>query len=181
MIIIKEIPFSNGLYSVDDEGSVYSHHFNRTKILKQNENKHGYLQVSLHINKIAKVYRVHSLITLVFLGERQKGYVVNHKDGNKKNNKLSNLEYVTSAENNIHALKTGLRHPAKMKGKVPKGTLHYNATITEDDVYEIIRIHNSLGYGCRRIAKLLNLTVGVVDGILRGRNWCHITGFNKKE
>ena len=55
------------------------------------------------------VHAIHRLVALAFFGPRLPGYEVNHKDGNKRNNSVDNLEYVTRSENHLHAYRTGLR------------------------------------------------------------------------
>lgn len=72
--------------------------------LKQGKNKDGYLIIKLN----NKTYRIHSLVANFILGERPKDYVVNHKDGVKTNNRPSNLEYVTLAENTRHSVTHGM-------------------------------------------------------------------------
>jgi len=69
----------------------------------------GYRYIPLKIN--GKKYRVtaHSLVAYNFIGERPKGAQVNHKDGNKLNNAVSNLEYCTPSENLLHSSAIGLR------------------------------------------------------------------------
>jgi hypothetical protein len=62
--------------------------------------KSGYLTVKLSKNSITKTYYIHKLVSYHFIGICPNKYVVNHIDGNRKNNSLLNLEYVTSRENN---------------------------------------------------------------------------------
>jgi len=57
----------------------------------------------------SKRFNVHQLVMLAFVGEPPPDHQVNHKDGNKANNRLENLEYVTISENHLHAYETGLR------------------------------------------------------------------------
>lgn len=72
--------------------------------LSQFFNPCGYLRVKMN----NKSYQIHSIVAKYFLGDRPHGYSVNHKDGNKLNNRPSNLEYVTIADNIKHAVKHGL-------------------------------------------------------------------------
>lgn len=91
--------------------------------------KSRYIKVCL-TNKETKEHKhrlVHSLVLESFIGDRPKGLVINHKDGNKFNNHLSNLEYVTNRENFIHALNTGLR-PRLLKNIRGKWTV-FNKTM----------------------------------------------------
>lgn len=72
----------------------------KEKILKPYKNSHGYLCCGLEGKKI----NVHLLVGRAFIGENEKGFVFNHKDGNKMNPVLENLEVITHAENCIHAV-----------------------------------------------------------------------------
>lgn len=167
------------IHSLNDkyEASTFGRIRNTTTgyVLKQFSNRFGYkiLQVCPYPG-IHKSVRVHSLVAEAFLGARPNGMVVNHKDGNKENNSLENLEYVTPSENNIHALKSGLRHPAKMSLFSHRGEAHHSSKITENTVREIWAIRKEFGYGCRKIAKMLNVSVGAVNGVLYKKNWSHI-------
>jgi DNA-binding CsgD family transcriptional regulator len=80
------------------------------RILVQGTNPHGYR--FLFVGSPVRSTTVHRLIALAFLGHKPDGLQINHKDGDKLNNRPENIEYVTSAKNNHHAISTGLR---KMK------------------------------------------------------------------
>jgi hypothetical protein len=74
----------------------------------------GYKTVSITLNnQEQKRFLVHCLVALAFYGKCEEGFLVNHKNGNKKDNKLSNLEYSTPKENTRHAVETGLRKYTK--------------------------------------------------------------------
>lgn len=89
-------------YSISDDGYVKN---NRTgKILKPSKTSNGYLKVSLD----GKRLNVHRLVADAFLGHEET-LQVNHKDGNKENNNVCNLEWCTPSENTIHAQKIGLK------------------------------------------------------------------------
>lgn len=168
--IWKPIPSLNCIYEASNFGrfrnAITKH------VLKQFISKHGYMILQARPEKNHTVnIRVHKAVAEAFIGPCPKGYVVNHKDGNKKNNTPENLEYVTSSQNNQHALDNGLRHPADMKKYTPKGEQRYNAKITEEMVYKILKLREETGYGCRRIAKILGINHGIVNGILTGRTW----------
>ena len=85
-------------YSVSDEGEIRN---DRTqKILKPYENSKGYLRVKIDGNNLF----VHRIVLETFEGKR-KNKQVNHKDYNRQNNKLSNLEWMTAKENAKHRRK----------------------------------------------------------------------------
>ena len=173
--IWKPVEFLNGRYEVSNSGKLRNTKTKRE--LKAPINSHGYKSVVMRpkeTNGKAINVSIHKVVAKAFLGEKPDGYVINHKDGDKTNNTVENLEYVTPGENNRHALNTGLRKPANMKGLSPKGESHYNAKLTENEVREIRRIHNETGYGSRRIAKMFGVTCGCISKILANKSWKHI-------
>lgn len=80
----------------------------KTYLEKPKRNKSKYEKVTISINKKIYTRWVHRLVCEAFYGIRPEGCWVNHKDGNKANNKLENLEYVTYSENARHSLRNGL-------------------------------------------------------------------------
>lgn len=82
--------------------------FRKELILKQTIDKRGYSQVILYNNQKAKHFKVHRLVAEYFIENINNKPQVNHKDGNKQNNHVNNLEYVTDIENKHHAINSGL-------------------------------------------------------------------------
>lgn len=120
--IWKPIIGYEGLYEVSNMGRVKSlNHIRRTgnfgkyiqrgKILKQycKDKNSKYLRVSLSNNGIVSKRKVHRLVAESFLPTINDKKLVNHKDENKQNNCVSNLEWVNYSENLIHAYKNNLR------------------------------------------------------------------------
>jgi hypothetical protein len=89
-------------YKVSNYGRVM--HWKKRRVLKPCLNRDGYKEV--YIGK--KRYRVHRLVALAFIPNPENKECVNHKDGLKIDNRVSNLEWVTELENRQHAEKTGL-------------------------------------------------------------------------
>ena len=88
-------------YNISSFGRVQN---NKTgKIMKLN-NKGGYLHISLVNSQNRKSFKVHRLVALAYIENPENKLEVNHKDKNKDNNHLSNLEWNTRQENNIHRL-----------------------------------------------------------------------------
>lgn len=118
--IWKDIPNYEGLYQVSNLGRIMSlerniNQFNghqtiekkiNKRILKTTKQNSGYVVVKLSQNGKSKTFSVHRLVARVFMGEST--LQVDHKDGNKENNKLNNLEYVSSFENMKRAFKNNL-------------------------------------------------------------------------
>ena len=83
-------------------------------MLKQTLNSHGYYCVTITLkNHKQKVVQVHRLIAQTFIPNPKNKPQVNHKDGNKLNNDVSNLEWVTVQENIVHAFENGLNKGSK--------------------------------------------------------------------
>lgn len=167
--IWKPVPSLNNQYEASNIGRFRN--ATTKKILKQFESKHGYMILQARPKMYHTVnVRIHRAVAEAFFGPCPDGYVVNHIDGNKKNNCISNLEYVTPSQNNKHALDNGLRHVSDGKN-ARRGVEHPHAIITESIVFNILQIREDTGLGCRKIAKALNIDRGVVNGILTGRTW----------
>ena len=117
--IWKDIPDYEGLYQVSNFGEVKSlpkirnvfssNYIAKERILKPALNDSGYKIVVLTKNKKSKSLRVHRLVALAFIPNLENKPQVNHKDGNKLNNHIDNLEWCTNSENEIHAYKLGLK------------------------------------------------------------------------
>lgn len=101
---LDNLGFKN--YKISDRGRVFSEISN--KILKPIKCKDGYLRVNLYINKKPQKKLIHLLVAESFISPKKDNLQVNHMDGNKLNNDLSNLEWVTPSENSLHAIRTGL-------------------------------------------------------------------------
>lgn len=90
-------------YKVDSNGFIISKRNN--KPMKPSLSPNGYLTTTVMINGKRKTMPIHSAVAKTFLGDKTtEGLVVNHKDGNKQNNHISNLEWVTPKENTLHSI-----------------------------------------------------------------------------
>lgn len=115
--LIREIKgFPN--YSVTTTGRVINTKTNKEKVLG-NDHK-GYAKVDLYSHGKRTTRRVHILVADAFLEEDHSRPEINHKDGNKLNNNITNLERVTKSENIKHAYKTGLAKPHPSYGMLGK-------------------------------------------------------------
>jgi len=105
----KWIAGFEGRYAVTPEGEVISYIKGTRKVLKSRIDTVGYLQVRLYLNGVRKVGVIHRLVAEAFIANPEGKRAVNHKNGNKLDNDVSNLEWVTYSENLIHAWENGLR------------------------------------------------------------------------
>lgn len=124
--IFKEIPGYDGLYEVSNKGNVRTIKRQGTddRILAGSIDRTGYKRVALCKKGITKSYAVHRLVCLTFLPNPNGKRTVNHIDGNKLNNILSNLEWMTHSENHKHAYDF-LSRKSHMNGK--SGKDHHNS------------------------------------------------------
>lgn len=93
-------------YCIDDLGNVYDSNgiINDRRLFDQ----HGYLVVQLFDGECFRLKKVHRLVAMAFIPNPENKPTVNHKDGNKHNNCVSNLEWATNSEQLIHAANIGL-------------------------------------------------------------------------
>lgn len=103
-------------YQFHDDGSIFSE--KRNRFLKQRLRKDGYKDVWLSNNGVSKIFLSHRIICKAFFGDFPISIDVNHKDGNRSNNALSNLELCSRSENCIHGYRVNGRiHVNSMQGK----------------------------------------------------------------
>lgn len=133
--IWKDIPGYESSYQASNLGNIKSlsrlvghpkggMKLTKEKVLKKQNGSNGYFIVGMHKNGEGGSKTVHRLVALAFIDNPENKKEVNHKDGNKKNNQIDNLEWATISENRHHAFDTGLqkgpKHLLGMKGELCK-------------------------------------------------------------
>lgn len=111
--IWKKIEGYDGDYLISNLGRVKSYYNNKESILKQSIDRRGYYRVSLSKNSIKKTFSIHRLVSTAFIENKDNKLTVNHLDGIKTNNQVTNLQWATNSENIQHAFKTGLMENSK--------------------------------------------------------------------
>lgn len=169
MEIVKTLPGYEKEYAVSNLGNVYSlifksryGTFKRQKLLKPNISKSGYYSFAIGSQKecLMKRYLLHRLVALTFLPNPDNKTFVNHIDGDKSNNVVSNLEWCTRSENEIHAHKTGLKNFIKNH--------RANACLSQQQVNQIRTIKD---LSQRSIAKKYNTSQANISHIINNKTW----------
>lgn len=126
----------------------------------------GYYMISVTCNGRSKPKRVHRIIAEVFIPNPDNKPDVNHKDGNKLNNSISNLEWVTHSENMKHAFKNGLANNTGAKNGMAK--------LNEDKVRRIKQMLSD-GVSQYKIAKIIGgISRSAIMNIKNRNQWKHI-------
>lgn len=166
--IWKPIKNYEGLYEVSNFGRVKSLAKNRPgqsneeMIKKLVKGSNGYFHVSLYKSSKPETFSIHRLVIETFCGVSD--LHVNHKDGNKENNRVENLEYCTHWENVKHAIATGLRDG--------KGEKNIKAKLTEQQIKEIKENKDRLTK--KELAKKYGVYWSTVYKIINGETWAHV-------
>lgn len=171
---IKPIESHNG-YFVSTQGKIYSKW--RTGNGAKNGPVYPLREKKCSINKDGYFYAcingtckaVHRYVAMAFIPNPENKTDVNHKDGDKLNNKLINLEWNTRKENIIHAFKTGL---SDTTGHI-QGEKNGNHILTEKQVLEI-RKKSKDGYTCSELAKEYGVCKSSIVGIKNRKSWRYL-------
>jgi len=153
-------------YIISNFGEIKNKH---NQILKPRKDKDGYLRIKLFHNTIPKRNGVHTLVLNTFLYHKLLGLTCNHKDGNKLNNFINNLEWVTQSNNNKHAYRTGLKNH--------KGENHPKCKHTFKDILTIRKLFQK-GLTQTEIAIKYHTTQPRIHEIVYYKTWNYKT---KKE
>lgn len=172
----KDIDKYKGYYQISNKGRVrsldrivnnrYGKRVVKSRQMKVFKDSYGYGVVSLCKNGKTEMTRVHRLIAEVFIPNPENKPCINHKNGIKYDNRMSNIEWCTYKENNNHAIKNGLNNQ--------KGELHNGSILTKDDVIRIRSIYGKGGNTLRSLAKDYGVNFTTIQAVVSKRSWGHI-------
>lgn len=112
----KPIEGTEGLYEVSNTGKIRSNNYlghGKQRELRHAKDQKGYLRVGLFMGDVKMTVKVHREVAKAFIPNPENKPQVNHKDGDKENNRVENLEWATESENVVHAYKTGLKEKTR--------------------------------------------------------------------
>lgn len=180
----KDIEGYEGIYQVSNYGNVKSLarqrrnskgiYMQKEKLLSLTNTSTGYKKVELVKNGKKKGYKVHRLVAMAFIDNPENKPEVNHIDGNKINNHVDNLEWVTSSENSIHAYKTGLNPNKKELNETVVVAMYINGTSKED-------IAKEFGVSNLVIKRILKENAVTLRTQSEAKNQYHLDNINLEE
>lgn len=156
----------HGRYQAFSNGRIWSRRGFRW--LKVHYSRSGYANVSLDLPGV-KSFRLHRLIAMAFIANPEGKPEVNHKDGDKKNNAASNLEWVTHKENGAHA-----RDILGRSGQFKKGENNSPTTMLTEATVRGIRLRYKAGQTPAQIGKALGIDRKNVGHICRRTTWRNV-------
>jgi hypothetical protein len=158
----KWIKGYEGLYSIDETGKIGStYKQGRRKGRKPQVNRLGYAEVMLHRNGLMRKVYLHKALAEAFIPNPDEYKEINHKDGNKLNNSLDNLEWSTRSHNLLEAGRL----------KLINGEKHWKAKMTEEKVRQLRGMYKAGVLGCRRLGRIFGIDRSQVINIVRRVNW----------
>jgi predicted XRE-type DNA-binding protein len=158
--IFKYIPNTNNQYVVFRSGIIYSL---KTEKILSTRLRRGYPSVRITINGKSKDETVHRIVLTSFVGKKEKPFQINHIDGNKQNNHLSNLEWVTPKQNYKHRDDNNLQI-------FKRGENHHSSKVCDNAVLAIRKLCLDKKYTQKEIAGMFNMTQSSVNRIHKGKS-----------
>lgn len=173
----KLYPDIKQIYYISNKNRIYS--IESKKLLKircldPNIQSSPYYKVSLQVKEEngkykSKLFYMHRLMMIIFNPtENMEKLYVNHIDGNKLNNELSNLEWCTPSENAIHAYRNKLFVPVY-------GENHCCTTLTNNYVDTICKLIVKRELTLRQIASVMGTSESIINSIAEGKSWKEIS------
>lgn len=153
-------------YYFDEDLNIISRKSGKSKVLSSRKNKRGYMIISLMPEKKVITRRVHRLIAQTFINNPKNLPQVNHKNGIKHDNRIENLEWVTSSENIKHAYDNGLKISRK-------GETVNTSRLTINDVLKIRDLLKE-GLSMARIGKTYGVCPSAIFDIKHRITWKHV-------
>lgn len=164
----KAIPGYEGIYEVGDLGHIrrLTAHNNTFsgRILAPGINSKGYASVALYKDGDRKTHSVHILVASAFCVRSEGQYIVNHKRGEKADNRAVRLEWCTPAQNSQHAIRTGIWKPKR-------GDSHPLSKLNSKKVARIRKRYAAGGITMEALGHRYGVVLGTIWMIIRNRTW----------
>lgn len=159
----KDIQGYEGVYQVSNMGRVKSLKFGKERIMKPRKDKDGYYQLGLSKNGKTIHFRVHRLVAITFLPNLNNYPIINHKDENPSNNKVSNLEWCTHQYNNNYGSAIKKRITKENIEKCAKA--HQKPIACYNKNGDLVALYTSI----KQASELLNINNSCICTNLKGK------------
>ena len=133
--------------------------FHKGKIRNTKFNNRGYEMVTISVSGKEKTCLIHRLVAMTFIPNISSLPEVNHKDNDKSNNCILNLEWITSKDNHAHAVKEGFRNQSGQNG--------INSKLKNEDVIKIRKLYNRKSFNQRELAEIFDVSQSSIGRIIR--------------
>lgn len=157
----KDVEGYEGFYKVSEDGRVFSVRADRE--LTPDTDKEGYKLITFSVSGSVKKFRIHRLVAHAFINNPENYDIVNHIDGDKGNNVVSNLEWCNYSQNMLHAYNLGLA-----KARLGEDNIHSKLTNNSAD-----EIKEDILSGMRydTIAEKHDISPSTISMINTGKRW----------
>lgn len=151
-------------YTVWEDGKIQSP---KGRILSPSITPKGYQSIGVKIDGQFRTWLHHKVVAYAWLGSRPPGMEIHHKNGDRKDNRVVNLAYVSKTENNQDSYDSGRRDVS--------GINNANCKLTECEVREICHLLELGSMSLSAMARHLKVGRGTINHIKHGRQWVHIS------
>jgi hypothetical protein len=134
-----------------------------SKILKPMSTKFDYLKYGLSKNGKTTSFVGHRLVAMAWIPNPNNYPQVHHKDHNKHNNAVENLEWVTPSQNTKYAISAGRHH-----GGFKMGTTHHSGKFTDDQIKWMRNLHKD-GYSLTQLSEIFNSNRGYLSSVINNK------------
>lgn len=170
MEVWKDVKEFEGKYKISNTGKLMIVNFKNSgkpKIASSKAGADGYHRVYLNVG-YNKAHLLHRLVAIHFLElpEIEDKKQVNHKDGNKSNNCVENLEWVNAYENVAHAMRTGLMDNS--------GVNNGHAVLEDEDIPVLKKMLASGKITQRKLAEIFGVTPMTISHAVKGKTWRNV-------
>lgn len=164
----KPIAGYEGLYEVSNLGNVRSYQNfgfglrKEPKMIKPSINSYGYLGLTLCKNTKHRYKTIHRIVAETFIKTEGAGLQIDHINGIKTDNRVTNLEWVTPKENTLRSVRLGLK---------PRGEKHGNSKLKQKEVETIRALYKTGKHTQRQLGAIFGVSHSVVGKIVRNEAW----------
>lgn len=158
------------MYFADKEGRIYSQYFRKHKEIKPRVKPNGYLKFNAYSSNGVKTVHVHRFVWTYHFGKIPEGMTINHRNFDKADNRLSNLELLSGSDNTKYSARAGR---FKNNGKHAVGSGNGRSVLTEKRVKTIKR-RLDRGESASALAREYEIGKTAVHDIKSEKSWKHL-------